>query len=83
MARDDSPESQPETSNQDPKQFFPSLPSGTGQLVAQNKGWGDWDPEDNPALTHGFDTRQEYENFLKQQKEKARGTTKTASFGIG
>ena len=27
------------------------------QLGWQDEGWGDWDPEDNPAVSHGFTSR--------------------------
>jgi hypothetical protein len=41
-----------------PKIYFPKL--GT-ELVAQRERWGDWDPVDNPATSHGLNSRAEYE----------------------
>ena len=31
------------------------------ELVAQRERWGDWDPVDNPATSHGLNSRAEYE----------------------
>ena len=31
------------------------------QLGWQDEGWGDWDPEDNPAVSHGFTSRSAYQ----------------------
>jgi len=36
--------------------------SGGGvQLGWQDEGWGDWDPEENPAVSHGFTSRSAYQ----------------------
>jgi hypothetical protein len=29
--------------------------------AAQRERWGDWDPDDNPATSHGLNSRAEYE----------------------
>jgi hypothetical protein len=61
------------------KFFYPTLQPkdakiGVGQPDAQTapetnakqSDWGDWDPEDNPAVFHGFSSRDEYEVFMAE-----------------
>ena len=33
---------------------------------AKQSDLGNWDPEDNPAVSHGFSSRAEYEDFMAE-----------------
>ena len=69
------------TSSIGPKVFFPNLPprneSGAKVNAAPDdknaRGnpteWGGWDPEDNPAISHGFTSRAEYEETVRLNTE--------------
>ena len=69
------------TSSIGPKVFFPNLPprneSGAKVNAAPDDknargnptDWGGWDPEDNPATSHGFTSRGEYEEARRLNTE--------------
>ena len=73
-------------SSKEPNVFFPSLPTkdasgekSFAEPAADNKNsegnptdWGNWDPKDNPAVSHGFTSRAEYEEAVRLNKLDAR-----------
>ena len=81
MDRDDSPDQKPEaTSSKDPIKpiFYPSVaPKGEsgpkGLAISAEEEtkdeWGGWHPLDNPAISHGFSSRKEYEEDQRLYRE--------------
>ena len=78
MDRDDSPEqsrakafantaNEAAPSSKEPKVFFPSLPTKDDKC-----DWGNRDPLDNPAVSHGCKSRAEYEEAVRLNTLHAR-----------
>ena len=50
------------------KPFHPSLQpkDAKPETHAKQSDWGNWDPLDNPAVSHGFTSRSAYEDFMAE-----------------
>ena len=36
--------------------------------AASHASWGSWDPSDNPAISHGFSSRRDYDTWLNSDE---------------
>ena len=74
------------SSSNEPKVFFPLLPTKDArgdkpfaEPATDNKNsqgnptdWGNWDPKDNPAVSHGLSSRAAYEEAVRLNRLAAR-----------